>query len=211
VRKRLVGEGRTAPLVGELSDATAAQLLGLVAERYDSDSGRAEIDRWLAANRADVDQLLDAIRRCAFRSRAAAMLDVLVTCRPEGQALLHRLRTDSVLGPVAIHQLIEAEQLSMEDLTPHEALAGITEQFLQLLEIGGPDRVRAALAEVPDPPEFVYAIDNSGHPDTVGLKELRTLVIEPALKATRRTLHAVPGGNHHPKRKRPTSKRKRRH
>jgi hypothetical protein len=211
MRKRLVAEGRTAPLVGELSDATAGQLLGVLAERYDSDAGLAEIDRWLATNHADLDQLLDAIRRCAFRSRAAAMLDALVTCRPEGQTLLHPLRTDPVLGPVAIHQLIEAEHLSMEDLTPDEALAGITEQFLQLLEIGGPDSVRAALAEVPDLPEFAYAIDNSGHPDTVGLKELRTLVIEPALKATRRKLHAIPGGNHHPKRKRPTSNRKRRH
>ena len=209
VRKRLLAEGRSAPLVGELSDATAAQALGMVAEHYSPDTGHAEINGWLAANHADLDQLLDAVRRCAFRSRAAAMLDVLVASQPNGDNLLRRLRTDPALGPIAIHLLVGAEQLSMDDLTPSEALAGMAEQFLQLLEIGGPDSVRAALAEVPDLPELAYAMDNSGHPDTEGLRELRTLVVEPAMKATRRGLHAVPGGSHHPTRKRPKSKRKR--
>lgn len=209
VRKRLLAEGRTAPLVGELSDATGAQLLGTIAEHYGPDTGRDEIDRWLAANHADLDQLLDAVRHCAFRSRAAAMLDVLVASQPDGDNLLRRLRTDPLLGSIAINLLVGAEQLSMDDLSPREALTGMAEQFLQLLEIGGPDSVRAALGEVPDLPEFADAIDNSGHPDTDGLTELRTLVIEPTLKATHRGLHAVSSGTHHPKRKRPKNKRKR--
>ena len=209
VRKRLLAEGRTAPLVGELSDATGAQLLGIVAEHYGPDTGRDEIDRWLAANHADLDQLLDSVRRCAFRSRAAAMVDVLVASQPDGDNLIPQLRTDPLLGSIAIHRLIGAEQLRIDDLSPSEALTGMAEQFLQLLEIGGPDSVRAALGEVSDLPEFADAIDNSGHPDTEGLAELRTLVIEPALKATRRGLHAVSSRSQHPKRKRPTNKRKR--
>jgi hypothetical protein len=209
VRNRLLTEGRTAPLVGELSDATGAQLLGTVAEHYGPDTGRDEIDRWLAANHADLDQLLDSVRRCAFRSRAAAMLDVLVASQPDGDNLIRQLRTDPLLGSIAIHHLVGAEQLSMDDLSPSEALTGMAEQFLLLLEVGGPDSVRAALAEVPDLPEFAHAIINSGHPDTDGLTELRTLVIEPTLKATRRGLHSISSGSHHPKRKRPTNKRKR--
>lgn len=209
VREQLLAQGRSAPLVGELSSATAAQLLGTIAEHYDRDGGRAEIDQWLAKNDASLDQLLDAVRRCQFRSRAAAMLHVLLVSQPDGNDLVQRLRTDRVLGPIAIQYLIDTGRLDRDDLSPSEGLAGMTEQFLQHLEIGGAEAARATLASAPNLTELAYAIENSGHPDTAGLAEFRTLVIEPALKANRRGLYAVPRGAYQPKPKRPKNKRKR--
>lgn len=209
VRKQLLAVGRSAPLVGELSGATAAQLLGTIAEHYSHESAQIEIDRWLTANDADLDELLDAVRRCPFRSRATAMLDVLVGYQPDGNSLIQRLRTDPVLGPIAIQHLLQTGRLDLEELTPAEGLAGMTEQFIQSLEIGGAGTVRAALADVHDLAGFADALESSGHPDTTGLSELRTLAIEPALKATHRGLYAVPGGNNRPRPNRPKKKRKR--
>lgn len=99
VRRRLLAEGRDAPLVGELAQAPAAGLLGVLAEHYDPDSARAELATWIAAHsdpqaagdahgtrgphaarspHAAVERLTDAVRAMPFRTRAEAMLDVLV-------------------------------------------------------------------------------------------------------------------------------------
>ncbi|MQA26233.1 MAG: hypothetical protein GEU94_12360 [Micromonosporaceae bacterium] len=210
VRQRLLAEGRYVPLVGELSHATAAQMLGMIAEHHGPGTGREEIDRWLAAHDADgVEPLLDAVRRCAFRSRAAAMLDVLAESRPDGEAFLRTLRADPALAPIAIHHMIDSGQLSMEDLTPVEGLIGMAEQLLQVLEAEGPEAVREALAEVPDLPELGHALAHSGHPDAQGLQELRSLVIEPSLRNARRGPHVVADPGRHPRRKRPKSRGKR--
>jgi hypothetical protein len=209
VRKRLLAEGRYAPLVGELSQASAAQLLGMIAERYTPDTGREEIDRWLAARRSDgLELLLDAVRGCAFRTRAAAMLGVLAAAQPDGDRLLQRLRNDLVLAPTAIHLLVAERQLQMEELSAAEGMIGVAEQFLQLLEVGGPDTVREQIADMPDLLEMAYLLENSGHPDVDGLRELRTLVIEPSLHRGRR-LHTVGAAPQRPTRKRRKGKGRR--
>ncbi|WP_322779560.1 hypothetical protein [Frankia sp. Cas4] len=184
VRIRLLAEGRHMPLVGELSDAAPAQLLGMIAQYHTPETGQEEISRWLAAHGgADtgLDQLLDAVRRCPFRNRAAAMLDVLAAAQPDRRALLRRLRSDTVLGPIAVHHLVSDEELSPDDLTEPEGLLIVTEQLLQLLEIAGPDAVRESFAKVAtgETRDLFTAVLHSGHPDTTGLDELRTLVIEP--------------------------------
>jgi hypothetical protein len=211
VRSQLLAAGRHAPLVGELSAASAGQLLGQVAEHYTPDTGREEINGWLAAHPSDgEDQLLDAIRGCPFRTRAAAMLDVLTATQPDENRRLRRLRTDPTLAPTAIQLLISSEQLAMDDLTDTEGLIGMTEQVLQLLELAGPDAVREQLAATPDPTELVYALANSQHPDAAGLNELRALVLDPMLGQGRGHLRAVGGDSSQPaSRQHRRSKRKR--
>ncbi len=185
VRARLLEQGRNAPLVGELSDATPAQLLGMIAEQHTPKTGQEEIAGWLAGHGGEevgLDRLLDAVRRCPFRSRTAAMLDALTAARPDRAALLRRLRSDTTLGPIAVQFLVLDGQLGEDDLTDREQLLAITEQLLQLLEIAGPDVVRETLtAEAPaaEVRNLFGALTHSGHPDTTGLDELRTLVIEP--------------------------------
>ncbi|MGW5438489.1 hypothetical protein [Nocardia asteroides] len=67
VRARLLSEGRSAPLVGELIEAKPAQLLGMLAEHYSEPTAEAEIAGWLTAHggrAVGLPLLLDAIRGC---------------------------------------------------------------------------------------------------------------------------------------------------
>ncbi|WP_020389890.1 hypothetical protein [Kribbella catacumbae] len=209
VRSRLLADGRFAPLVGELSGASAGQLLGMIAEHYTPDTGREEIGYWLAAHPSDGhDRLLDAVRGCPFRTRAVALLDTLADAQPDRHGFLNRLRTDPVLAPTVLQLLISDGQLEIEELSPSDGLLGMTEQFLQLLELGGAEGARESLAEVPDLTELAYALEHSGHPDTNGLQRLRTQVIEPLMHKGPRRLHSVGGSQ---RQGRENSKSKRRH
>jgi hypothetical protein len=102
VRARLLREGRFAPLVGELAAAAPAAMLGVVAEHYSEDEAAAEITGWLAAHGgrdAGLPLLLDAVREGPFRTRASVILEILTGSLPDGDAVLHDLRTDPDLGP----------------------------------------------------------------------------------------------------------------
>lgn len=177
VRARLLREGRFAPLVGELADAAPAAMLGVVVEHFDEETAAAEIAGWLAAHggrEIGLPLLLDAVRTCPFRSRADVMLQVLVDSLSDGDAVLHGLRADPGLGPIATQQLIGRGESAMEDLDEREGLLGVTEQFLVLLETAGPEATAETLSEVPgaERAHLAKAILGSGHPDRAGLAEL---------------------------------------
>ncbi|SEF27637.1 hypothetical protein SAMN05421837_103970 [Amycolatopsis pretoriensis] len=177
VRERLLREGRFAPVVGELADAAPAAVLGVVSEHFDEEAAAAEIGGWLAAHGGrdvGLPLLVDAVRRCPFRTRASVMLGILVDSLPDGRAVLDGLRADPALGPIATQLLVERGELALEDLDAGESLLGITEQFLGLLETAGPEATAATLAELPaaERVHLAEAISASGHPDEVGLAEL---------------------------------------
>lgn len=179
----LLNKGRCAALVGELTEASPAQLLGTIAERHAPETAREEIDHWLSAHGSDgPEQLIEAVRQCPFRSRAAAMLDVLSRTRTDGTALLRRVRSDAVLGPLAIQALLTDGLLDQEALSEHEQVLGLAEQLIQALEVAGPEAVREMVLAGSSPNEamnVVAAALESGHPDGTGLQELRALVVEP--------------------------------
>jgi hypothetical protein len=213
VRQRLLAVGRDAPLIGELAQAPAAGLLGVLAEQYPPDAAQAELAGWITARgeRADVlRELTDTVRTAAFRARAQAMLDVLVTALPggEGEQLLHTLRSDTQLAPLALNALAQRELLSPEDMTDAEHLLVLAENLLQLVELaGGSDNAEEALrAQGPHARDAIAAASDSSHPDRAGLEELRQLAAR-ALRAPAARL----GRSH--KRGRPAGRsgRKRRH
>ncbi|WP_269859382.1 hypothetical protein [Streptomyces sp. RPT161] len=179
MRARLLAEGRDAPLVGELADAPAAGLLGVLAEHYDTDSARAELTTWLQAHGGEdsaYPHLLDAVRNMPFRSRAQAMLNTLLTAlpEPEGKRLVRSLRTDPRLAPYAIGTLVQRGLLSLADLTDTEALVMVAEGMLQLLEATGPDGfAEAMLAQGPDFQTAVEAALAAPHPDQTALSKLQ--------------------------------------
>ncbi|MFD2468046.1 hypothetical protein [Amycolatopsis silviterrae] len=180
IRASMVADGRHAPLVGELSDAGPAGLLGTLAEHYPPETAAAELAGWLAAHggrERGLPLLLDAVRDCPFRTRASAMLDILAEALPDSSAMLRELRDDRQLGPIAVQALIGEDELSMEELGEEEALRGVAEQFIHLLETGGPDAIADTLATLP-PDEargLTTNVLNCGHPDEAGLAELREL------------------------------------
>ena len=186
VRKLLLAEGRDAPLVGELTDAPAAGLLGVIAEHYDPDSARTEIALWTEAhNGADParEQLLQAVRTTPFRSRAEAMLDVLAAALPEphGELMLRSLRSDPVLAPTAISILTHRELLEPDDLTDAEAPLMVAEGLLQLLEnLGEEATAKMLLSEgAARARTAVSTALASGHPDRDGLDRLQRLADGP--------------------------------
>lgn len=180
VRARLRREGRYAPLVGELSEAEPAQLLGMIAEHYSPETATSEIAAWLAAHggwERGLHQLLDGVRSCPFRTRATAMLDVLAQSVPDRSTFLHGLRADQQLGPIVVQMLIDDGEITLDELDQEEGLRAMTEQFIHLLEIGGAEAVGSALAEIPtgQARDMMAMLLASGHPDQTGLDELRTL------------------------------------
>ncbi|GLW99652.1 hypothetical protein [Microtetraspora sp. NBRC 16547] len=191
MRERMLAEGRHVPLVGEMADASSAELLGVLAEHYTLETSATELEGWLSVHGRSVESLLDAIRACPFRTRAAAMLATLVEVR--GRSMMAGLRRDPVLGPLAVTALLDAGELALEDLTPEEHLALMTEGLLALLELSGPEEVVQQLTEMAgkDALGAIEAVLNSGHPAEVSMRELRTLVAEPMRARTHR-LRRVP-------------------
>lgn len=179
VRRRLLAEGRDAPLIGELAQASPAGLLGVLADHYDPESARAELAAWIAVHgdrSAALEQLVHAVRTMPFRTRAEAMLDVLVSSLGDGELLLRGLRSDSWLAPTALSLLARREILTPEDLTEPESLLMVAESLLQLCEATGADGVREVLRQQGrEAEEALRAALASGHPDREGLADLQAL------------------------------------
>jgi hypothetical protein len=185
VRRRLLDEGRDAPLVGELRQAPAAGLLGVLAEHYDPASARAEGEGWIAAHGGltqALGLLTDAVKTQPYRTRAAAMLDALATVlgEAEGTGLLRALRSTPTLAPTALFVLDQRDLLDPQDCTETEGMFLIAESLLQMLESAGPQGTLEALLEggPHEARQAVSAALASGHPDTTGLADLRTLVAD---------------------------------
>jgi hypothetical protein len=190
MRERMLAEGREAALVGELADATAAEMLGTVAEHYTTTSGPEEIAIWRAAHGGSLDPLVQAVRDCPFLSRRVALLKTLADSVPEGAELLAELTRDPDLGPVTL--LAERDALTPEDATPEEGAWVMAGSLLELLEIAGPEAVREQLKGLPlaERKDIVRAVSESGYPAPETLEEFRTLVAEPILRMSARP-HAV--------------------
>lgn len=182
VRERLLSEGRDAPLVGELIQATAPELLGVLGEHYPIEAARQEAEAWTNARGGWLkafDSLLDAVRQTPFRIRAQDMLAVLCEILPEAEkhGLLHSLRDDPALGPAALSALVHQDLLDEEDLTEAEQLLVMTEALLSAMEISGQQAAVDFLQSLgrQEAQAALSAALNSGHPDHTGLEELRTL------------------------------------
>jgi hypothetical protein len=213
VRQLLLEVGLEAPQVGELAGARHAELLNVLADHYPPDAASAEIAGWLVAHGDDVEGLLAAIRACPFRNRAAVLLRVLTDALPDGRLVLPRLRSDAVFAPLVLSQLLDDGVLEPGDVTAPESLLAMTEGYLRLLELGGPETTLEIIRRQAGPNvlPMVRDILASGHPDVVGLNEFRTMVADVVLGAphhrgSRTGNRLRPGhgpGRHRPGRGRP--------
>ncbi|GAA2210273.1 hypothetical protein GCM10009850_057320 [Nonomuraea monospora] len=192
LREHLLAQGHDAPLIGELATAPAAELLGVLAQHYPPREAAVELNAWLSHPGQDLEALLQAIRDCPFRTRAAAMLAVLADALPQGEALVRDLRHDPVLGPTALTFLVDDGEVDPGTLDQHEHLLLGAENFLTLLELGGPQVLIEQLRSMAGGGayEFAAAVLGSGHHDVAGLEEMRELVAEP-LRG--RALRLIPG------------------
>jgi hypothetical protein len=183
MRPRLLAEGREAGLIGELVDASPAELLGTIAAHYTPASAVAEIAIWRAAHGNSLEPFLQAVRDCQFITRKAAMLNILSLAIPEGPELLAELSRDPELSPIAL-------LMCRDDLDPAQTSADQAEMvmigsFLELLELGGPEIVLKQLSAMPrtDRADLVRTVCDSGFPAQETLEEFRSLVAEPILQS----------------------------
>jgi hypothetical protein len=186
MRQRLLAEGREAGLVGELANASPAELLGTIAEHYTPATGAEEMAIWRAAHSGSLDPLVQAIRDCPFVSRQVVLVKVLADGVPERDELLASLLRDPQLGPVVL--LAQKQDRKPEEVSPAEAAWLMAGSLLELLEIGGPDAVREQLEELPSSQreDVVRAVRDSGYPARGTLEDFRVLVAEPILGAPSR-------------------------
>lgn len=201
VRQLLLDVGLEAPLLGELAGARPAELLNVLADQYPPDAASAELAGWLAAHDDDVEALLEAVRACPFRNRAAILLRNLTETLPDGRLVLPRLRSDPGLAPLVLSQLFEDGVLDPQDVTPQENLLAMAEGYLRLLELGGPETTQEIIRRQAGSnlAPMLRDVLASGHPDTIGMKEFRNLVADAVLSAGaphRRSSH--PGGRLRP-------------
>ncbi|SEF55742.1 hypothetical protein SAMN05444920_10165 [Nonomuraea solani] len=194
VRDHLLSEGRDAPLLGALATTPPSGLLGVISQHYAPEDITTELNGWLTHPGQTVETLLQAIRDCPFRSRTAALLNLLTEALPQGRTLLTDLRHDPTLGPAVLTFLVDEGELDPESLSEREHLLLGAENFLSLLEVGGPEVLIEQLRGMAggDAYEFVEAVLASGHHDAVGLQELRVLVAEPLRATSRHPLRLIP-------------------
>lgn len=176
MRQRLLAEGREAGLVGELAGASAAELLGTIAEHYTPDSGAAEIDIWRAARGGTLEPLLDAVRECPFIIRRVAMLNVLSHALPEWDDLITTLSSDRELWPVVL--LMCKDELDPGEVSPEDALMIMVGSVLELLELGGPEAVLTSLGSMPRAQRntIIREVAESGFPAPQTLEDFASLV-----------------------------------
>jgi hypothetical protein len=184
MRQRLLAEGREAGLVGELANASAAELLGTIAEHYTPDSGAAEIDIWRATRGGTIEQLLDAVRECPFIIRRVAMLTMLSHTLPEWDDLITRLSRDRELWPVVL--LMRKDELDPWRISPEDALMIMAGSVLELLELGGPEAVLTSLGSMPrtQQNDIIREVLRSGFPAPQALEDFRLLVAQSGRPAT---------------------------
>jgi hypothetical protein len=183
MRQRLLAEGREAGLVGELASASAAELLGTVAEHYTPEATAEEIALWRAAHGGSLEEFVQAIRDCPFLSRQVALVRTLIKAVPEGDGLQGSLLRDRDLAPVVL--LAEKGDRGPEHVSPDEATLLMAGSVLTLLEVAGPNAVREALEAMPrtQQKDVVRVVRDSGFPARETLEEFRILVADPILNA----------------------------
>ena len=192
MRQRLLAEGREAGLVGELAGASAAELLGTIAEHYTPDSGAAEINIWRAARGGALEPLLDAVRECPFIIRREVMLDVLSLALPEWDDLVTRLRQDRELWPIML--LMRKDELDPARVSPEDALMIMAGSILELLEVGGPEAVLTSLRSMPRTQRnaIIREVAGSRFPAPEALEDFVSLVAPPG-----RPSHSAPAERPH--------------
>jgi len=150
VRELLRAEGFTAPVVGELADRPAAELIAGLAWHRERTVGQ-EIAGWLAARSAEqaAADLIEVMRTGGPGARSVAA-EVLGEVGPDAAAVVRAALEDPATGPYArlwLHEHGDAE------VGPRRAdLAWmLVDTVAAMLETADPaEAVAAALAELPD-------------------------------------------------------------
>ncbi|MBA9006596.1 hypothetical protein [Thermomonospora cellulosilytica] len=194
VRELLRSEGFVAPVVGELADRPAAELVAGLAWHRERTAGQ-EIAGWLAARPAEqaAADLIEVMRTGGPGARSVAA-DVLGEVGPDAAAAVRAALDDPATGPYARLWLHEHGDAEAEPR--HSDLAWmLADTVAAMLESADPaDAVAAALADLPDGAGLDLLIEGMGglgHPQAGAvLDALAAHVPDPQLAAAARAARA---------------------
>lgn len=168
VRELLLADGYVAPLVGELAEGTADELVaGLTLHR--AEEADEEIDLWLAG-REPVDAARDLLEVMAAGTPGTRNLAAVVLHRvgAEGEPVVREGLEDRLLRPYALLWLAEHGDASITP-TPAETLWIFVDTVAGLLETDEPaDAIETALADAPQDADLGAMVDEMwrvDHPD----------------------------------------------
>lgn len=174
VRELLQADGYRAPLIGDLAEGTAEELVvGLAWHR--EDTADEEIELWLARRSAGdaAHGLLDIVRngRPAARNLASVVLQQVGA---EADAIIRASLTESHARPYAALWLREHGDLSV-DVTEADMRWMFVDTVAGMLDALGPeDAVMMAVEDAPDGDALTGLIDHAwrtGHPDVADVLE----------------------------------------
>ncbi|WP_157433254.1 hypothetical protein [Actinomadura rifamycini] len=175
VRELLVADGFLAPVVGDLADATAAELVaGLVWHR--PDTADEEIGGWLDGRDASAAaaELLDVMRTGGPGARSLAA-SVLHRIGAEAAPVVRAAAGHPLAAPYAAMWLSAAGDPEGRELTRGEYLWVFVDTVAGMMEAADPaEAVEAALADVPADADMAAMVDELWrieHPDLVEVLE----------------------------------------
>lgn len=190
VRELLRAEGFTAPVVGELADRPAVELVAGLAWHRERTVGQ-EIAAWLAARPAEqaAAELIEVMRTGGPGVRSVAA-DVLGAVGPDAAAVMRTALEDPATGPYARLWLHEHGDAEAEPRRADLAWM-LTDTVAAMLETTDPaDAVTAALADLPDDTGLDLLIKDMGglgHPQAdLVLEALAAHLPDPELAAAAR-------------------------
>lgn len=175
VRELLVADGFLAPVVGDLADATAAELVaGLVWHR--PDTADEEIAGWLDGRdaAAAAAELLDVMRTGGPGARSLAA-SVLHRIGAEAAPVVRAAAEHPLVAPYAAMWLSAAGDPAGRELARDEYLWVFVDTVAGMMEAADPaEAVEAALADVPADADMAAMVDELWrieHPDLVEVLE----------------------------------------
>ncbi|NVI88667.1 hypothetical protein [Actinomadura sp. BRA 177] len=175
VRELLLADGFTAPLIGELADSRASELIaGLT--WYRPEAADEEIDGWLAAHDAKdaAADLLDVMRTGGpgARNLAAAVLHRI---GPEAAGVVRAAQEHPLVSPYAALWLNAVGDPSGRELARDEYLWVFVDTVAGMLETAEPEEaVEAALIDAPPEAEMKVMVDElwrTHHPGAADVLE----------------------------------------
>lgn len=169
----LRAQGIDAPIIGELADAPAAEVLAWCHARTQEEA-EAELRAWIAK------RPVTAAHEIAMAARAGApaveAMFAFEIIGPEAETAVRGLLEDDRLAGPALVWLVDQELLDPDSLATDDLLALMTESLLQVLEDEGPQEMAEHMAlqgPIEEQLRLVDALAQSDHPRT---RELLTAI-----------------------------------
>jgi hypothetical protein len=197
-RPILTAQGATVPVVGELADASASELLDAIA-LWPKEAAQAELQTWARHRDNALDELAEAAR-AGSPDRFALVLCALEALGEAAEPAVRALLDDPKLRPLATAWLISQGLEQLEFLEPQDTPVAFVQALAIALVTAGPEAVPEMLATSADADEQIAVLEKLWGVDDpyTGpvLEAMTTAPDKKVAKAARKALFKYRSGRH---------------